>query len=120
MVYMGGGVGEGVRGHDIDLSPRRDSGPLRMSPGGRQHKSAERQLARQWPIRPEVPFCHKERDVKTPVDRPLPSEAVVTQRHVVGHHPTAAAGAVGHFVSSQNRRQNRHPLPPRTRPQADA
>ena len=55
---------------------RRISGLCHVCTGGRQHKSAERKWARQWPIRPEVPFCHRTWDTKMPVGRPQRCKAV--------------------------------------------
>ena len=47
------------------------------------------------------------------MDRPLTSEAVVMQRHVVHHRQAAATGSICQLVSSQNRR----PPPPAPPPQ---
>ena len=55
----------------------------------RSARSAERKLARQWPTRPEAPFCH----TQDTVDRPLTREAVVMQWQVVDHRQAAATGS---------------------------
>ena len=57
-------------------------------------ESADGQLARQWPTRPQVPFCHKEWDTKMPVHSPpTRQKAVVMQRHVPDHRRAAPTGS---------------------------
>ena len=60
----GGWGGGGVKGECMGGS--WNAGLLHMCTRGSQYKSAERNLARQWPIRPEVPFCHKSETRRCP------------------------------------------------------
>ena len=78
-----GGRG-GQSSHGFACAPRRNSGLCHVCTGGKQHKSAERKWARQWSIRPEVPFCHRTRDTKMPVGRPQRCKAVGVQRYASG------------------------------------
>jgi hypothetical protein len=81
-VYRGEGGGQSS--HDFACAPRRNSGLCHVCTGGKQHKSAERKWARQWSIRPEVPFCHRTRDTKMPVGGPQRCKAVGVQRYASG------------------------------------
>ena len=75
--------------------PLTPTSPKELRAIARVHKrqsaqSADRRLARRWPTRPPVHFCHKECDTKMPVDSPPTTQkAAVMQRHVPDHRRAA-------------------------------
>ena len=62
-------VALGTEGHaceaGLTIITRRKPVPLHVRTRGDQHKKRRKKMARQWPKRPQVPFCHKECNAKT-------------------------------------------------------
>ena len=54
---------------------------------GNQHKKGRRKMARQWPKRPQVPFCQKECNTKTTCGRDTDKCAGVMQRYAPDAFP---------------------------------
>ena len=74
-------------------------------------QSAETNLARQWPTRPEVPFCQKG-DTKMPVGGPLSRQSSAkVQRYVTDHRHAAITGSYYQLLpASPPRDSNSVPL----------
>ena len=100
--------------------PQRNAELLHAGTRGGQHKSAERNLARHWPKRPEVPFCHR-RDTEMPMGGP-PTRKTMQWSSVVRQRPPPSSD---HRITSADSQSslhtigNRDPLPPGAKPQVD-
>ena len=65
-----------------DRHPRWNAGLLHVYTGGQAVQSAERNVARPWPIRPEVPFCQRVRHGDTRGQSTERTKAEAMQRNV--------------------------------------